>query len=72
MKKHLDRMDVHREMQKACAAAGGQKLWADRHMLSAQYVSDVLNARREPGPGVLRALGLKKVTRYVKARIVNG
>ncbi len=68
----LDLADFHRVMREACAIAGGQKAWAERHGISQQYVSDVLNSRRKPGLMILQALGLQLATRYVKTRIVNG
>ncbi len=68
----IDRIDVFRRLREACDAAGGQAAWAERHDVSATYVSDVLNDRTPPGEKVLRALGLKKVDRYVETRRVNG
>nr|WP_314074712.1 hypothetical protein [uncultured Roseococcus sp.] len=64
--------DMYRVLGEACAAAGGQNAWAARHGLSRQYVSDVMNARRQPGEAILQALGLQRATRYVKMRTVNG
>jgi len=68
----LNSMDVCTMLQAACRAAGGQKVWADRHGISQSYVSDVLNARREPGESILRALKLRKVVRYVEVRSGEG
>jgi DNA-binding transcriptional regulator YdaS (Cro superfamily) len=68
----LDSVGVFNRLQAACKAAGGQQAWAARHGLSASYVSDVLNGRRDPGESILRALGLAKVVRYVIQRRVNG
>lgn len=45
----------HGTRAKAAAAIG----------ISAQYFSDILNGKRTPGPKVLRALGLKRVTTFV-------
>jgi len=50
---------------KACQKCGSQKLFAQQHGLSPQYVGDVLKLRREPGDAILDALGLRKVTYYV-------
>jgi len=55
------------DLRSACAAAGGQQAWAKRHGISPQYVSDVLNARRDPGASILRALGWKRVVTYQKS-----
>ena len=65
----LDALDVRVRLTRACAAAGGQKAWAEKNGVSAAYISDVLNARREPGEAILRGLGLRKIVRYVEARI---
>lgn len=54
----------------ACRVAGSQQAWAEKHSLSAAYVSDVLSRRREPGEGILRALDIERVIvyRHRKAR----
>lgn len=63
----LDDLDVFARLRAACQEAGGQKAWAKRHGMSAQYVCDVLATRRPIGKDVLRALGL--VVRYVEKGI---
>lgn len=62
---------VYEMIEAACEAAGSQKAWAERHGLSSGTVGDVLHTRRDPGPKLLRALGLRRVTRYVKVSIPN-
>ena len=42
--------------------------WADKNSLSQAYVSDTLNGRREPGPKILRALGLVLEPNYRKVK----
>lgn len=64
----LDLLGVLAALRRACHAAGGQRAWAAAHGVSEQYVCDVLAARRDPGPAILRALGLVKAVRYVNAR----
>lgn len=49
------------------AVGENQKAWADANRIAPAYVSDVLNRRREPGPAILRALGLTKTVAYVRA-----
>ena len=44
--------------------AGSQKDLAKKFGVSAQYVSDVLNGKREPGEAILEPLGLRKVIVY--------
>ena len=56
--------ELYAELRRACAEAGGQKHWADHKGVSEQYLSDVLNARKEPGPLILEALGLRRVVSY--------
>ena len=55
---------LYADLRSAVHAAGDQKAFADLHGISPQYVSDVLNARKDPGPAILRALGLRKITAY--------
>jgi transcriptional regulator with XRE-family HTH domain len=43
---------------------GSQRALAHYCGVSAAYISDILNGRREPGESVLRALGFRKVVRY--------
>lgn len=50
--------DLRRRLVAACDKAGSQTAWAKANGLRPQYVSDVLNERREPSPKLARALGL--------------
>jgi DNA-binding transcriptional regulator YdaS (Cro superfamily) len=61
-------LDVCARLRRACRAAGSQQAWAAANGVSPAYVCDVLNARREPGDAILRALGLRKIVRYVEVR----
>lgn len=65
----LSAIDVCARLNREVRAAGSQKAWALANGVSPQYLHDVLNARREPGATILAALGLRKVVRYVEARI---
>lgn len=57
--------DVYVKLRSAVAAAGGQSAFAAKAGLSVGYVSDVMNARRDPtSAAMLRALGLRKIVRY--------
>lgn len=51
------------------AAGDSQKAWADRHKISASFVSDVLLGRREPAGKILDALGLERVVSYRKKAV---
>jgi hypothetical protein len=63
----LDVVDVCNLLRLACRQAGGARAWARQHGISEQYVSDVLNARRDPGESILRPLGLVRIVRYARA-----
>jgi len=56
--------DIYAELRIECAKAGGQANWAATNGISKQYVCDVLNARRDPGPKILKVLGLKSRVVY--------
>lgn len=64
-----DGSKVHALLVRACQESGSQKAFAAKHNLSAQYVCDVVQNRREPGPKLLAALGLERVVMY---RCVRG
>ena len=46
--------------------AGGKAALAAEWHISAQYIADVLNGRRDPGKKVLAALGYEKIVLYRK------
>lgn len=64
MKKHLTHDELLSLLRRKIKEAGQQKLFAELHGISAQYVSDVLHKRREPGEAILAALGLRKVVKF--------
>lgn len=68
MQPPFSRHDVMRMLFDSCLEAGSQKLWAQKHELSAPYVSEVLRGTREPGDSILKALGLIKVVTYEYAQ----
>lgn len=57
--------DVCGMLRRACDATGGVSTWAKAKGISPSYVADVVAGRSGPGPAVLAALGLRRVTRYV-------
>jgi hypothetical protein len=63
--------DVIALLAKRCDEAGSQKAFAEANNISAQYVSDVLKQKREPGEAILRALGLQKVESYRMLAVVR-
>jgi transcriptional regulator with XRE-family HTH domain len=44
---------------------GSQKDMASVLRVSPQYLNDFLKGRREPGPSILKELGLRREVRYV-------
>lgn len=60
--------DMREKLRAACAQAGSQKAWADANDVSAQYVCDALQGRREIGKSIAVALGYEPRTYYVKQR----
>jgi hypothetical protein len=56
----LSRRDVGAIIEGVIATAGGVRALARKWGLSAAYISDIRLAKRDPGPVVLRFLGLKK------------
>jgi len=64
MKKRLTLPDILNLLRREAEKEGSQKELAARLGVTAQYVSDVLNERREPGESILKPLGLRKVISY--------
>jgi hypothetical protein len=60
--------DVRTLLRRAIEQTGTAAAWATQHDLSPAYVSDTLNRKREPGPAILRALGLTSETQYRKIK----
>lgn len=67
MSDDLDLMGVYSLLRAECEKAGGQAAFARNHGMSRQFVNDVLSGAN-PGPTILRALGLRAVTRYVRIK----
>lgn len=68
MTEALSVLDVQREIREACARAGSQAAWAAQIGVSPQHLCDVMNARRDPGPAILGALGLIRRVTYERRR----
>lgn len=56
--------EVRDRLLVACRAAGSQRAWALAHGISPVYVGEVLKGVRDPGPLVLRVLGLRRRVVY--------
>lgn len=64
MKKRMELAELLELLRREAEKGGSQKALAARLGITAQYLSDVLNGRREPGEAVLKPLGLRKVIVY--------
>jgi len=60
--------DVRAMLRRACKDAGSQAAWADLHNLSAAYVSDVINGRRDPADAICSALGIESELTFRKSK----
>ncbi len=63
-KRGLTTADIIAILQQEVAECGSQTEAAKRLRIKLSYFNDVLHGRRDPGPQVLKALGLQK--RYEK------
>jgi hypothetical protein len=61
----LDDIGVFRELREQVSAAGSQAAWCREHKVVESVLSLALNAHREPSPTILKAMGLRRVVRYV-------
>lgn len=63
----MTRQAVIRRIQKYIEGHPTQTQAAVTLGISPQYLNDVIQGRREPGPKLLKALGLKRVPHYEDA-----
>ncbi len=66
--KLLTNKELIAEIRAAIKRAGSQKAFIEQlgNPFSEQYLSDVLNGRRDPGQAILDAIGYTKEVRYRK------
>ena len=64
----MTKAEVIELLQKQIARAGSQNAYAREIGVSQPYLNDVMNGRREPGPAILRALGLEGVLMFEKKK----
>lgn len=60
----LEQLIIFIEKTIATHYGGSQKEFAKAHGISAAYVNDILNRRKEPGKKILDAVGVEKVVTY--------
>ena len=61
--------DVIALLCQECEFVGGGSAWAKMNGVSAQYVTDVRQGRREPGPVIYKALGLERVVSFKRVAV---
>lgn len=61
----LSEDEVRQLLAEAVHKAGGQEQWAATAGVSQAYVSNVLAGKIHPGGAITRALGYKRVHKYV-------
>lgn len=65
MSERLDTIDVFRILRQTIKGKyGNQRTFAERMKVTPQYVSDVLNDRREIPKAFLKACGIRKITYF--------
>lgn len=62
----LDEAELYAVIRREVQAAGGQSAFARKLGISAAYVSQIVNAHREPSDAVLARIGLRRVVRYMR------
>ena len=65
MSRLRDAAFVREVLRAACEREGSQRAWAIKHGISPQFLSEVLNGRKEPSPAVLEPLGMRREVYYV-------
>lgn len=63
----MNRMAVVAALAAYVKKAGSQHLAAEQLGISDAYLCDIKKGRREPGPKLLNALGLRRVVEYERA-----
>lgn len=64
----LSSRQLREMLSQQCEASGGQAAWARSHSIPASQVCEALSGKREVARGIVLAMGLMPVTRYVVVR----
>ncbi|MBX6382101.1 MAG: hypothetical protein IRZ07_03870 [Microbispora sp.] len=67
----LSEAQLRAELARQVEMAGGQARWAARHAVTRSQVCQALNGSRGISQGILNAMGLMRVDRYVPAKRRN-
>lgn len=57
---------VRNKLAREFRVAGSASAWGKKNGISAAYISDVMNKRKEPGIKILEAIGLERIVTYRK------
>lgn len=68
----LTAADVLDQLHELVTARGSQKKAAEALYVTTSHLNDVLHGRREIGPKILRAMGLRRVVVYEETRRAPG
>ncbi len=56
--------DIRKILKDKCDEVGSQAAFSYLYNISPGYISDTLTGRREPGPALLAALGIRRIVSY--------
>lgn len=62
--------DIVADLRQRVEAAGSMRELARQYGVSVSYVSDCLNGRRAPGPGILGPMGYRRVVQVIYVRVM--
>jgi hypothetical protein len=65
--KQIDESRMRKMLEIAISTSGSQKAFAKEAQISEQYLSDVLNGRRDIGEKILKWFGMERVIYYRRA-----
>ena len=72
MSERLDRMDVFRILRETIKGKyGNQRTFAERMGCTPQYVSDVMNGRRDIPAAFLKACGVRQITYFTREDVID-
>ena len=72
MSERLDRMDVFRILRNTIRSKYvNQRTFAERMGCTPQYVSDVMNGRRDIPAAFLKACGVRQITYFTREDVID-
>lgn len=61
----MDKEEFIAYLKEQVKLIGSHRKAAEAWGISANYIADLLQGRRDPSPAILKSLGLKKVVEYI-------